>query len=496
MAVIKSDPMGIKKIFYNEKGIIIGNEAELKDKFDEIQTKDISLSKLNEYLTYFYVPAPYTLIKGLYKIPPAHKLITKDNRIWELEEYFTLHSKNNTELNIEDLVNIIESKLKKYLKKVVEGSKSIGLFLSGGLDSSGILALLSNIGCKNIKTYTIGFKDSELLDEREEASRIAEYFGTKHTEIIIDGTWSLFKFEELIKYMPDLFGSPVFLLVDAVLERMKGEVDTILAGDGGDEVFGSYPRYRAFKWASQYLKMPKFIRKSFQKSLNLVPDFEKTSYLIKRAKKFALGMSNNPAEMALNWITYYSSEMKKRLFTNEVLAQINLDEAKNYYYENFNRYPDLPILQRANYCDLKGSIPFNELTYVQTIARHYNLDITYVYLEPSLVKFMFNIPFNIKMKGNKPRVLFKNILKDKLPDWVLNQKKIGFYPPIFIWLKKDFKPVMEDLLSKDSVRKRDLFNYEYIERMKSDFYSGKRDWSLHLWGLLILEKWMRVFIDN
>ena len=496
MGVIKSDPIGLKKIFYTENGVIIENEAELKEKFGEIQPRDINLVKLNEFLTYFYVPAPHTLIKGLYKIPPAHKLSFKENGNWELEEYFSLLSENNEELSIEDLANKIENKLKRYLKKEVENSESIGLFLSGGLDSSGILALLSDIGYKNIKTYTIGFNDSELLDERKEASRIAEYFGTKHTEIIIDGAWAVEKFEEIIKYMPDLFGSPVFLLVDAVLERMKGEVDIILAGDGGDEAFGSYPRYRAVKWASQYLKIPKIIRKFIQKSLNLIPDFEKTSYLIKRAKQFTSGVSSNPAEMGLNWITYYNGEMKKKLFTNEVLTQINLDEAKNYYYETFNKHPDLSILQRVNYCDFKGSIPYNELTCVQTIARRHNLEISFPYLEPSFVKFMFNIPFNIKMRDNKPRVLCKKILQDKLPDWVLKQKKLGFYPPIFIWLKKDFKPVLEELLSEYSVRERGLFNYEYIKKMKSEFYSGKRDWSLHLWGLLTLEKWIRVFIDN
>ena len=483
------DRMGIKPFLYyfKEGKFIFGSEINsiltlLKKK------PEINQESIFQYIKYLYIPYPNTIFEDIYKLPPAHVLIYENKSI-KIEKYWDLYSfiRQNNHLNENEILSKLDNLFDESIKLRMIADVELGSFLSGGIDSSLILYYMQRNSSKPINTFTLGFKNAKNYDETSDAKIMSDFFNTNHNEIIIEPQ-VLELLPKMVKHFGEPFASPTGLLIHELTNETKKYVTVALAGDGGDEVFGGYPKYQALQFSEKlgFVSPPFF--NLISKITDKIPESTTGNHLPRRIKKFISSMSKDNAEKYDDWSSYISDDDLSLLFKNFV----PYNHIVKYLWENSKK---CDVLIKSSIVDLKTYLPNDMLYYGDIMSMANSFEVRFPLIDHKIVEFMTSIDSKWKIKDGQTKYLMKKLLDGKIPEPIINKKKLGLNPPIGIWLKNDLKILITDYLSKEIIEKRGLFNYEFVNQMIYEFNNNIKDRSLNIWALIVLEEWFRQYID-
>ncbi|RAZ45682.1 asparagine synthase (glutamine-hydrolyzing) [Campylobacter hyointestinalis] len=484
------DRVGIKPfIYYFKDGKFIFG-SELNSIFSLLDTKPkINQESILQYLKYLYIPYPNTIFEHIYKLSPAHILIYENKSI-KIEKYWDSDSfigKNNG-LTESEILCKLDILFNESIKLQMISDVELGSFLSGGIDSSLILYYMQKNSEKPINTFTLGFKNAKNYDETSDAKIMADFFNTNHTEIIIEPQ-VLDLLPKMIKHFGEPFASPTALLIHELTKETKKYATVALAGDGGDEIFGGYPKYQALKISEALSFIPPEVFNLLSKLTNRIPESTSGNHLPRRIKKFISSMSKGYSDKYDDWSSYINDDDLSLLCKDYTPYK----HIVKYVWENEK---ECDCLIKSSIVDLKAYLPNDMLYYGDIMSMANSFEVRFPLIDHKIIEFMTSIDSKWRIKNGQTKYLMRKLLTGKIPDSIINKKKLGLNPPIGIWLKNDLRILISNYLSKEIIEKRGLFEYGFIQQMIYEFDNNIKDRSLNIWALIVLEEWFRQYVDN
>ena len=484
------DRIGIKPfVYYCKNGKFIF-ASEINVILEALEEKPgINVSAIRQYLKYLYISYPDTIFTDIMKLPPAHTLVYQNGKIdikryWNIEDFIGINSNLKEDEILRQLDNLFDESVKMSMIADVE----LGSFLSGGLDSSLILYYMQKYSQKKINTYTLGFEDANRYDETRDAKIMADLYDTNHSEIIVKPN-IVELLPKMVRHFGEPFASPTGLLIHELTKEVKKTATVALAGDGGDEVFGGDPKYKAIMIAEKLEFIPKIIWKILNKIVSYIPELADGNHLPRRIKAFFGYLGNNYAVMYDSWSGYISDEDLQGLF-------IDQKNYKKIVSELWLAQGHGDGIIKSSIVDLRTYLPNDMLYYGDIMSMANAFEVRFPLIDHKIIEFITSIKSEYRIKNGETKYLIKKLLKNKIPDRILNKKKLGLNPPMGIWLKNDLKGLIDEYLSRESVEKRGLFHYKNVKKIIDDFQSNKKDTSLNIWSLIVLEEWFRQYIDK
>jgi asparagine synthase (glutamine-hydrolysing) len=504
--VLARDHFGIKPLYYHRQNsqLIFASEIKSILQHSHIQ-REINLKALHQYLTFLWVPDPDTLFEGVHKLPAGHYAIFKDGHL-TVEAYWNL-----TMPPASHVFSMIEHELTEELRhrfiSVVESQMlsdvPLGAFLSAGLDSSSIIAAMRQVSNKPVRTYTIAFPNqyrvsSLTLDNTDIARRTAEQFGCHHTEIIVDPD-VVDLLPKLIWHMDEPTADPALIIAYLVNREARKTVTVLLSGVGGDEVFAGYRKYQAHYLARRYQYIPGLVRKKVLEPLMLsLPAFSGTPLYdyIRLGKKMARSGSLPPHERFLMDSVYLTDTQKDSLYTPEIRQQINGCNPFETHWQHYASVSDADFLNQMLYVDCKTFMVSLNLNYNDKMSMASSVEVRVPFLDWEFVEWVaWNVPPHLKLNNGATKYILREAMRPWLPNEVLRSRKAGFGVPAAYWIAHDLREIVQDLLHPYRIRSRGLFSEAMVQRMLSQHFTGREDWSLQIWQLLTLELWYQQFLD-
>lgn len=491
--ILVRDCLGTCPLYYApvSEGIAFGSNLADVVSMAELD-KALNLEAVSDYLTYLYIPFPKTIIKGTFKVPPGCFLLWRNGEI-SIEPYFDFDLKIR-QISESQAIDELEQKIDRAVEGMWEDDCG-GVFLSGGIDSTTVLSFAYRHAKNPVSTFSLGFKDAPLYDERERVSFITDYFKTKHNQFEV-GPDSIAILPELVKHYDEPFGNATSLLIYELARKARKEVSVVLTGDGGDEFFAGYPRLAGIEVSRKYRRLPEFFRKfAIDPVLLSLPESLDGRHWLRRAREFVKGSQLPLDEMYVSWITYFDEKSKRKLLHPDILAKLDGYDARNCILDVMSRYlGDVEL--GAHYADLAFFLPCNGIEYVSKSTRAHDLTVRSPLLDSQVTSLAASLPMALKLNRRRPKYLLRQLAKRILPLQVLKWPKIGFNSPVGIWLKKEpGKGMVLEYLAPESVERRGIFVPTSIAALVSEFFHGKRDISLEIWALMFLEAWCREHLD-
>jgi asparagine synthase (glutamine-hydrolysing) len=504
------DRLGIKPLYYaqvlGENGagpsFIFASEVKAILATGLVE-RTIDPEALNQFLTFLWTPDPHTLFRGIRKLPPAHVLTLRDDEL-SVREWWDVSFDEIEEGRSEEWW---QEQLLETLNRVVGmemvADVPLGSFLSGGIDSSSIVALMKNhSNGRRVSTYTIGIEAEDLRydiipDDVVWARRVNELLDTDYHEIMLKPNVAEL-LPKLVYHMDEPaidMAIPSYLVSSAARETLT----VMLSGMGGDEVFAGYPRQMAMKIASALDPVPTLLRRPLMKTVaSILPGGlpGKLTAPLRNAKKFARSAALDFENRYMGYGTYFTDEAKGRLYTDEMLSATRGMDAYRHHRRYFERVKTAAPLNRLLYVDLKTFLPCLNLTTTDKTSMAANLEVRVPFLNYELVELAARMPTRLKLRGLKRKYILKRMAEKLLPKEVVWRKKAGFGAPIRSWLRGPLRPMVDDLLSEETVQRRGLFRPQEVRRIIAANLSGREDYNLQVFQLLMLELWQRTFIDQ
>lgn len=492
--VLARDHLGIKPLFYAqlEDRLVFGSEIKtlLVDGIDH----RIDPVALHDYLSLNYVPGPHTMFAAVRKLLPGHLLIFEaSTRQVTIKQFWDLPQPDVTSAAIQVSTDL-EDELLMLLRQVVQDQMisdvPLGAFLSGGIDSSLVVALMSQVSNYPVKTFSVGFNEKS-YDELPYARVVANRYKTDHHELVMEPDA-----HEIVAAMVDYFDEPFAdssaVAVYAVSKLAAQHVKVTLSGDGGDEVFGGYYTYQADKLAAFYRRLPKVIGADLLPRLvNLIPASDQKVSFDFKLKRFVNGGSLPPLPAHFAWKAFLSEDMKADLYhTNgnghQTQALRPSVELMQQYYDD---YPGDDLLNRLLYVDMKVQLVDDMLTKVDRMSMAHSLEVRVPLLDLRLVNFMARLPSHLKVHRMTLKYLLKRVAARVLPKEILRRPKAGFNVPIAQWIKSDLRSMVIEYLAPHVIAEQGLFDPLVVDRMLEAHWQGRHDYSRNIWNLLMFNLW-------
>jgi len=501
------DRLGIKPLSYywDEKRLIFASEIKAI-LCDPVVSREIDPEALDLYLSLNYIPAPWTIFKNIKKLLPGHYLVVQNGKL-SIEEYWDVpeaqkasyHNPASAEHSAKDFENHkahLRSLLEDSVKRRLIADVPLGAFLSGGIDSSIIVALMARNSSVPVKTFSIGYTDLPSFDETRYAREAAEFNHTEHYEFRLGYKDILEAFPKVLENVDEPFADSSAVPTYIVSRETRRHVTVALSGDGGDELFAGYRMYLGEYWSRYYGKVPAFLRQYIIAPLvNALPDARDKPSLekIRRIKKFIAGMNLDFVERFCAWREVFPFSLRQALLKNPPQG--------NFYLEHIGRICDQKksaferdITNLMLYLDLKGLLPGDMLTKVDRMSMASSLEVRVPFLDTSVVEYVFELPGSIKLKGGGGKYILVEAFKELLPSGIRKRGKWGFEMPIGAWLRKELKFLIDEYLREDMIKKQGLFNYHVIEQLIEDHMSTRKDTSWHLWNLIVFQHWHNTYL--
>ncbi len=484
------DRMGKKPLHYSEVtgAFVFGSELKAVLAHPAIEERIDPLA-LNSYLTFEYVPTPRSIIHGVRKLEPGHFLLVRDNRIIRDTAWWNI---DLTEQRIaeNDALAQLDDALTKATERRLIADVPIGVFLSGGIDSSAVAWYAQRASATRIRTFSIGFAERS-YDESAQARLAAAHIGTEHHERIVTQKDCLDIIPELYARLDEPF-SDASLIPTHLLSRFAREQVTVaLGGDGSDELLAGYPTFLADRWRSFFQAMPRPILHALRSAIFLLPASDKDIALDFKLKQFLRGFGTGAGHTHTRWLGSFTPEEKRSLLTPEFSR--TLDGAHGL--------EPIDDLLRASGTDhkLNGIIRIYMRTYllddilfkVDRASMYASLEVRAPFLDPDVVALINRLPSELKRRGTTGKYLLKRVLRGKLPDVIIDRPKKGFGLPLSAWLRGALRPMCEELLDPSRVRQEGFFDPAYVSRLVREHMTGRANHRKLLWTLIVFQLWLR-----
>ena len=465
---------------------------------------NIDRDALSLYMKYGYVPTPYSIYEGIRKLPPAHFIVVSDggNSISEPKCYWAVdsnseHTQRYNYDSAQSVTDNLESLLLDSVRRRMEADVPLGAFLSGGIDSTMIVALMQSIAKKPVKTFSIGF-DEEGYDEARHAKMVAKHLGTDHSELYVSPEDTMSVLPKLSGIYDEPFADHSQIPTFIVSELAKTQVTVSLSGDGGDELFFGYSRYfQVNSWWRKLRIVPLPIRHLISLTmtsipsgllnglLSLLPSKFAAKHLRDRIPKFAR-LINAP-----DWLTFYDRVITQGNYPKPlVLNASNGNDFLNRYKQKIEGLSDP---EKMMYLDTMLYLPDDILTKVDRASMAVSLEARVPFLDHRLVEFASQVPFKYKFRDGQGKWILRQVLYRYVPKSLVDRPKMGFGVPIEYWLKGPLSDWADNLLDEGELNKQGFFDSALVQKMWSEHKEGKRRWHVQLWRVLIFQMW---FIEN
>jgi asparagine synthase (glutamine-hydrolysing) len=498
------DHVGIKPLYYASVagGVVFGSEikAILASK---LITPSLNPEALHQFLTFLWAPDPNTLFEGVKTVPPGHYLQFKDRDLkvtqWWDASFERIDDQRSDRWWQEQVLGTLD----RVVKMEMVADVPLGSFLSGGIDSSGIVAMMDrHSDGQKISTYTAGIASEDLRydiipDDVRWARRVNEQLKTDYHEIMLQPSVA----ELLPKLVHHMEEPPIDMAIPSYLiSRAARETLTVmLSGMGGDEVFAGYPRQLAMKIAAAFDPVPNLLRRPLLSAVAGVLPGGMPGRLtapLRNAKKFARSAAMDFEQRYLGFGTYFTDEMKTRIYTDEWRERTSEFDAYAAHRRYFSQVAEAAPLNRLLYVDLKTFLPCLNLMTTDKTSMAANLEVRVPFLNREMIEMAARMPPRLKLRGLTRKYVLKRALENVLPKEVVWRKKAGFGAPIRSWLRGPLRPLVNDLLSEKTVKKRGIFRPGEVKRVVDVNFSGREDYNLQVFQLLGLELWHQAFRIN
>ncbi|MBI4056667.1 MAG: asparagine synthase (glutamine-hydrolyzing) [Elusimicrobia bacterium] len=495
--VLARDRLGKKPLLYTLQPGLLAFASEMRSLLIlPGVSKEIDPVALDIYLSLQYIPSPRTIFKSVSKLPPAHLLVLEKGKV-EIRRYWDLPlGQTILRPDLEETKRQVREKLKESVRLRMISDVPLGAFLSGGVDSSCVVALMSELSAQPVKTFSIGFEEEE-FSELPYAREVAERYGCDHHEMIVK--------PEMAEVLPRLawhYGEPY---ADAsalpsyyVARETRRHVTVALNGDGGDENFAGYLRYRAMKAMALWDRMPTWMRKSVAAGAELLPERNAPYDFLWRVKRFirSAAMGGLPARH-LKMLCYFNEDEKAPLYSEHFKRSLpDSSLALKYLSEAFAKSSQEGAINQLLYVDFVTYLPECLMAKMDIATMANSLEGRSPFLDHEFVEFAFRLPGNLKLKGfNQAKWILKEAMKDALPPTIRRRGKMGFGIPLGPWFREKLKKYWEEHVLSSRALARGYFKEQTLRGLFEEHVSGKRDHGYRLWALLMLELWHQQYMD-
>jgi asparagine synthase (glutamine-hydrolysing) len=486
------DRIGKKPVFYYKDKKLFAFASELKALLTLNIPRDIDLSSIHQYLTYQYIPAPWSIFKNIFKLPPAHYLMLENGdlkikRYWEVDFSKKIKIKSERQLSEE-----VFERLKESVRQRLISDVPFGAFLSGGVDSSIVVGLMSQIMQEPVKTFSIGFEE-DIYNELPYARQIAELFKTDHKEFVVKFD-ALNILPELVRHYGEPFADSSALPTYYLSKMTSDYVKVAFSGDGGDENFAGYDRYYALKLMRWFRYIPKPVRTLSLVTLNKLGESDIKSKM-KRLKRFIQGSLYPRNHEYFQWMLVFQRDDMVALYDEAMIEMLKKENPHHYLINLFEHSTANDTVEKAMDVDIHSYLPFDLLVKIDIASMANSLEVRCPFLDHEFMEFTASIPLKYKLNGSVKKYILKKAFSKIIPDNILKRKKTGFGVPLSRWFRQELKEYISDILLSRQSLERGYFKSDAVRKLLAEHISGKIDHSPRLWTLLILELWHREFID-
>jgi asparagine synthase (glutamine-hydrolysing) len=490
------DRVGKKPLLYARAGgdFIFGSEFRALLLHPDL-SREIEPQALDYYLSFMCVPAPLTAYRAIRKLEPGHYLKfsrptgeVKTERYWQPD--FSHKIKVTEEEAGERAIEILRDAVRVRLMSEVP----LGAFLSGGVDSSAVVALMSEVSSTPVKTFSIGFEEQD-FSELHHARRVAEHIGADHHEFIVRPD-AMEVLPMLVEHYGEPYADSSAIPTYYVSRETRKHVTVALNGDGGDECFAGYERYAAMRLAERYRRLPEALRRGFvERAVELLPAPELQRNRVRSLKRFLKAASLPKVERYLRWVSVFGPDVKRELYSEDFSHETSGSSAADLLEPWFARANGAGVVDAALLADTMTYLPNDLLVKVDIASMAVSLEARSPFLDHHVIEFAASLPEKMKLKGLTTKYLLKRVLKQLLPAENLKRSKMGFGVPISHWLRGEMQPFLRETLLSEKALGRGLFQKKTIHRLVEEHTRGERDHAHQLWTLLMLELWFERFID-
>lgn len=485
------DHLGVKPLYYVQLGNKLLFASEIKSLLqDKSVPREVDIKSLQELFTFRYVPSPNTLFKDIEKLPPANWMTCnasgiKTSNYWEWKPQLISNRKES------DIVATYQELVEDAIRLQLRSDVPVGLFLSSGIDSAAILAIMSQNKSQPVYTFTIGFEGGEKTNETSDAKQLATRFGASHTEMIVTPEDYENYYDHYLWDIEEPVGNETAAAFYFVSKLASQKVKVALTGQGADEPWAGYHRHIGVKLSRLYSRLPGSVANFVNKSVYMLP----RNARLKRGVT-ALHEPDILTRFAKIY-SFYSTEMKDNLFQDWIKQDIasNRYEAKEALRHLQNDVCNLDPLTQMLYIDTRANLPDDLLMVNDKTSMTNSIEARVPFLDYRLVEFIETIPSNLKLKGLRGKHLHKRAVEKWLPKAMIYKKKKGFANPIDQWLRGKMQTYIDDCLFSKSAAIRNYFNEKYVEQLVMLHNKGKEDYMRHIYLLISFELWHRKFIN-
>jgi asparagine synthase (glutamine-hydrolysing) len=487
------DRVGKKPVLYAEVNgqLVFGSEFAALLQHPDI-SREIQPEAIDAYLSFMCVPAPLTAYRSIRKLEPGHWLRWRKGEI-TIERYWQPDFSQKLDISEEEAGERAIEILRDAVKVRLMSEVPLGAFLSGGIDSSAVVALMAQEASEKVRTFSIGFEEQD-FSELHHARRVAEWVGADHHEFIVRPDAI-----EILPLLVEHYGEPYAdssaVPTYYVARETRKHVTVALNGDGGDESFAGYERYAAMQLAENYRKVPEFVRKSVNAGVGLIPTSELGRSRLRSGKRFLEAASLPKVDRYLRWVSIFDAPAKSSLYSDAFKSETTSGYAKSllepwFLHANGSGFVDASLL-----ADLMTYLPNDLLVKVDIATMAVSLEARSPFLDHHVIEFAASLPEKFKLRGLTTKYLLKKVLRKLLPSENLDRRKMGFGVPIGHWFRGKMQPFLREVVLSEKALNRGLFKPEIVRQLVDQHTEGKRDYSHQLWTLLMLELWFQRFID-
>jgi asparagine synthase (glutamine-hydrolysing) len=432
------------------------------------------------------------MFAGIISLPPGHLLICDQGKVtvrpyWDLSFSYRKDQRCSEEEYAEQLEALLQDTIKLHLISDVP----FGAFLSGGLDSSTIVALMSKVLQQPVKTFSVGFEgEGEAFSELPYARLVAQHCQTDHHEVFIRPQHFINLAEKIIWHLDQPIADEAALANYMVAELASKHVKMVLTGEGGDELFAGYARYVGERFSQLFRYLPEFARSALLEASTRIPGLRRPKIAL-----FALCQMNEVTRFT-NWFPLFNQDMKAALLSADFKSEVNGASTDHVFAQHLQRTDATDALNRMLYVDTKLWLPDDLLARGDKTSMAASIEARVPLLDHKVVEFAASLPPELKLKRLTRKYLLKKVSRAWLPAQIIDRKKKGFPMPITLWFRREARSFLRDILTSTALRQRGLFNTHYVEKLLDEHEKGFADHGSLLWSLLSVELWHRLFIDG
>lgn len=493
--VLARDRLGEKPLFYQAQSERILFASELKSLVQVPGlSREIAPEAIDAFLAYQYVPYPMSIYRDVNKLPPGWMAVYEQGK-FETRPYWQPDLGRELSLSYDEQKSQLRERLQAAVQSRMESDVPLGAFLSGGIDSTLVVGLMQRVSREPVRTFSIGFPEIE-FDETRYARMAAEAFGTRHEEFRVNPD-ALSILPKLIHHYDEPFGDSSAIPTWYVSEMTRRRVTVALTGDGGDELFLGYPRYKAVWLAGQVDRLPGLMRRLAGARLwQAVPSSSRQKSLVRRAQRFLEAVNQPPLARYFDWLSVYNQTRRAALYTDNFIERLPDRDPLAFLADEHRAFAGRDAVTAIALTDLMTYLPCDLMTKVDIAAMAHSLECRPPLLEHELVEWVGRLPQESRFHKGKGKRILLDAFQDLLPEPIRRRKKMGFGVPLGAWFRGPLNELLRRVLLDDRTLQRGWFQPEAVRRLVAEHEQGLFEHGHRLWLLLVFELWQRYWLED